>query len=153
MPHWQALCSLVLNGVKQQHVEAAATLTQLTSLVIQSATEPLSMSCLGPLTALRSLDLHAVKLAAPGLSLVAQQCSSLTQLKLSLVGRDPFLPPCSWPALLELQLVRVHEGVVNHVLPTPATASLLARLGPVGELLQQLPHIIRPQRVVPVRAG
>jgi hypothetical protein len=87
----------------------------------------ISRSCLSALTGLQSLSLTWMKLAAPGLSLVAQGCSSLTQP--SPPGQTP--PPqipCSWPALLELQLDDVQAGVVSHVLPIPQAAPLLARL-------------------------
>jgi hypothetical protein len=43
---------------------------------------------------------------------------------------QPPQAPCSWPGLLELQLDSVQAGLVSHVLPTLAAASLLARLVP-----------------------
>jgi hypothetical protein len=140
LPCWQALRSLALCNVEQQNVQAAATVTQLTSLGI-TTTESLSMSCLGTLTALRSLCLSFVRLEVPGLFLVSQQCISLSKLRLLFdVGiraplpntnqPQPPLPSCSWPALLELQLGSVQAGLVSHVLPTPAAAPLLACLAP-----------------------
>jgi hypothetical protein len=122
----------------QEGVAAAATLTQLTRLHLQGLPfDPLpviNLSCLSALSGLQSLALRGMQLAAPGLSLMAQGCSSLTQLQLRMIRMQPphpgQLPPsqahCSWPAMLELEVERVLPGVVSHVLPTPQAAPLLA---------------------------
>jgi hypothetical protein len=142
VPHccWQALRSLQLLDTQQGqgHIAAAATLTQLTRLLLDTQANPAlsSLSCLSALTGLQSLRLCRIKLAAPGLSLLAQGCSSLTQLELSNISMQPLPPgpppppqiPCSWPALLELQLDDMQPGMVSHLLPTPQAAPLLGRL-------------------------
>jgi hypothetical protein len=72
---WQALRSLELIGAQQQHVAAAATLTQLTRLQLSSKKKSLAainVSCLSALTGLQSLSLKPLQLTAPGLSLVAR---------------------------------------------------------------------------------
>ncbi len=119
---------------------AAATLAQLNSLKLSAfGAAPIILGCLCALTGLQSLSLSGMPLAAPGLSLVAQGCSSLTQLLLCAISisaplpNQPPLPPCIWPALLELQLNCVKAGLVSHVLPTPTAAPLLIRLAPFPE--------------------
>jgi hypothetical protein len=121
--------------MEQKDVAAAAALTQLTRLFLQG--DPIiNVSCLSALTGLQSLALQGMQLAAPGLSLVAQGCSSLTQLQLRIISMQPPLPGqlppsqahCSWPAMLELEVWGVLPGVVSHVLPTSKAAPRLAHL-------------------------
>ncbi len=113
-------------------MEAAATITQLTSLVIRHARDGV-ISCLGALKLLQSLSLKFMHLEDPGLYLVAQQCSHLTRLVLSHVSistppPDQPQPACSWPALQELQLdTSLPAGFIIKVIP-PGAAPLLARL-------------------------
>ncbi len=77
---WQALRSLKVHGIKQGHVAAAANLTQLTRLELEGThvSHLRTVSRLSALTGLQSLSLCDMQLEAPGLSLVAQGCSSLT---------------------------------------------------------------------------
>jgi hypothetical protein len=102
-----------------------------------------NINCLGALTSLQSLSLQGLQLAAPGLSVVAQGCISLKQLQLHQIRMQapppppPPQAPCSWPALVELQLGRVGQGVVSHVLPTRQAAPLLARLVAPKHILPQ----------------
>jgi hypothetical protein len=133
-----ALRSLQEDYAEQVRVAAIATLTQLTRLALNTskACDTCNLSCLSALAGLQSLSLSHMRLEAPGLSLVAQGCSSLTQLHLAFVSVEATHPgkpsppqaPCRWPALQELQLHMVQPGFVSTVLPTPQAAPLLVRL-------------------------
>lgn len=119
---------------------AVAQLTQLRALHLGSdeGTE-FSVGCLAALTGLHFLSLFNMDVA--GLPLVAQACSSSTQLKFKVLHlRPPTLPfplqpPCSWPSLVELVLKEVSPGFVSHALPTPQAAPLLTHLSMPKDVL------------------
>ncbi len=78
---WQALRSLALidTWMAQEHIAAAATLTQLTRLALGTPfnnNDSYNISCLSALTGLQSLSLAWMELEAPGLSLVQQPDAS-----------------------------------------------------------------------------
>jgi hypothetical protein len=129
--HAQALRSLTLTRPDQEFTEDAATLTQLTRLEMKCEQCIYHVSCLSALTGLQSLSLSRMSFEGPGLSVVAQGCSRLTQLKLTgidLKCEATDRPPCSWPALREMQLVDMWPwGVLDHVLPAPQAAPQLAQ--------------------------
>jgi hypothetical protein len=95
LPHPLLMAGAAVPGHDTEDVAAAATLTQLARLELTAAYHPnLSLSSLSTLTGLQSLSLMQLNLPAGGLSLVAQGCSSLTQLEFanppSSAGRIPW---------------------------------------------------------------
>lgn len=129
-------------GITQAEVTAVAQLTQLTSLALDHSgyvAAAINVGCLSALAGLQSLSLGSMDVT--GLPLVAQACSSLTQLKLRFVWysapepTDPLQPPqipCTWPSLVELGLDSVGAGVASTVLPTPQASPKLERLLPIA---------------------
>lgn len=120
---------------------AALPALQLTHLALAGAVDvwdpQFSLSPLASLTNLQALRLRSFTLEPSGLVALSHACTALTQLRINQVWLLPLpnnpsttQPQCAWPALAEMEITDMVEGLIGHVLPNRAAAPRLQRLLP-----------------------